>query len=604
MKKSISMLIAGLLALSVAGCAPAGTGTTAAGTSAATTTAAATSTAGTAAGTTGFKAGTYKAEQKGHNGPVKVEVTVGSDQIEAITVDAAAETVGLGDVAIDKVKTQILESQGLGIDTVTGATVSSTAFLAAVTDALTQAGGDINALKAIKPQIDSAPAQDRETDIVVIGAGGAGMTAAVEAVSAGRKVIVVEKMPIVGGNTSRATGGMNAAGTSIQATAGIKDDVETFYNDTFTGGKEENDPEMLRILVENSAAAVDWVNELGAGLTRVSLSGGATNPRIHTPEDGSAVGPVVIKVLSEKLAELGVEILTETTAVDIIEEGDTAVGIVAQTADGQDFTIRAKAVIIATGGFGANAEMVQSFRPDLVGFSTTNHSGATGDGLKLAEDLEADLDDIEFIQIHPTTDPKSGYMFTEGLRGDGAILINQAGQRFTDELLTRDVVSANILKQTEGIAYLVTNEAMRTENAALAGYVTKGYATECATLTDVAKYLGVDAAVVEATMADYEAAITSGKDDLFGRTHLTKSLAEGPWYLLKVTPGIHHTMGGLHIDGKAHVLNEDGEVIKGLYAAGEVTGGIHGANRIGGNAVTDIIVFGRIAGQSAAAELD
>ena len=172
------------------------------------------------------------------------------------------------------------------------------------------------------------------------------------------------------------------------------------------------------------------------------------------------------------------------------------------------------------------------------------------------------------------------------------------------ELLTRDVVSANILKQTDGIAYLVTNEAMRTENAALAGYVTKGYATECATLADVAKYLGVDAAVVEATMADYETAITSGKDDLFGRTHLTKSLAEGPWYLLKVTPGIHHTMGGLHIDGKAHVLNEDGEVIKGLYAAGEVTGGIHGANRIGGNAVTDIIVFGRIAGQSVAAELD
>lgn len=602
MKKTASMLIAGLLALSVAGCAPAGTGTTAPGTSAATT-APATSTAGNA-GSIGFKAGTYSAEQKGHNGPIKVEVTVGSDQIEAITVDAAAETVGLGDVAIEKIKTQILESQGLGIDTVTGATVSSTAFLAAVTDALTQAGGDISALKAIKPQTASIPVKDLETDIVVIGAGGAGMTAAVEAVSAGRKVIVVEKMPIVGGNTSRATGGMNAAGTSIQAAAGIKDDVETFYKDTFTGGKEENDPEMLRILVENSAAAVDWVNELGAGLTRVSLSGGATNPRIHTPEDGSAVGPVVVKVLHEKLTELGVEILTETTAIDIIEEGDAAVGIVAQTADGQEFKIKAKAVIIATGGFGANAEMVQSFRPDLVGFSTTNHSGATGDGLKLAEDLEADLDDIEFIQIHPTTDPKSGYMFTEGLRGDGAILVNQAGQRFTDELLTRDVVSANILKQTEGIAYLVTNEAMRAENAALAGYVTKGYATECATLADVAKYLGVDTAVVEATMAGYETAITSGKDDLFGRTHLTKSLAQGPWYLLKVTPGIHHTMGGLNIDGKAHVLNEDGEVIKGMYAAGEVTGGIHGANRIGGNAVTDIIVFGRIAGQTAAAELE
>lgn len=602
MNKFVSALMSAVLCLGIAGCSAGGASTTAAGTGAAVTAAGTTATGSGVAGTA-FQAGTYEAEEKGHNGPIKVKVTVTDSAIEAIEADASLETKGLGDAAVEKIKGQILESQGLGVDLVTGATVSSKGFLAAVVSALTQAGADVEHLKTIKPAANAAKVEDQEADIVVIGAGGAGMAAAVEAASAGKKVIVLEKMPIVGGNTSRATGGMNAAGTSIQAAAGIKDDVDTFYNDTFAGGKEENDPELLRILVDQSASAVDWVNELGAGLTRVSLSGGATNPRIHTPEDGSAVGPVVVRVLSEKLAQQNVQIMTETTAVDLMEEGEVCTGVVAQTKDGSTFKIKSKAVILATGGFGANSEMVKSFRPDLVGFSTTNHSGATGDGLKLAEDLEADLDDIEFIQIHPTTDPKSGYMFTEGLRGDGAILVNQDGKRFIDELQTRDVVSASILEQTGGVAYLVTNEAMRKENAALAGYITKGYAQECTSLADAAAFLKVDAKVVEETMSAYNKAVETGKDELFGRTHLSVSLAEGPFYLLKVTPSIHHTMGGLKIDKQAHVLNEDGEIIQGLYAAGEVTGGIHGANRIGGNAVTDIIVFGRIAGQTAAAEV-
>ncbi len=583
------------MTLSVAGCA--GNVSTTPGTTSATTA----QTTATAKGN-GLKAGTYVSEQKGHNGMIKVEVKVSDTVIESISVDSGQETKGLGDAAIEKMKGEIIASQGLGVDTVTGATVSSKAFLAGVTDAMTQAGADVEKLKTIKPAKSSVKAVDMEADIVIIGAGGAGMAAAAEAAEAGKKVIIVEKMPIVGGNTSRATGGINAAGTSIQK-AGIKDDVDTFYKDTFTGGKEENDPALLRILVDKSSSAVDWLNELGAGLSRVTLSGGATNPRIHTPADGSAIGPVVVRVLSEKLAELKVSILTETKAVAILEKDGTAIGVEAENKEGEKFKIKAGAVIMATGGFSANAEMVQSFRADLVGFSTTNHIGATGDGINMAETLNAGLDDIQFIQTHPTTDPKTGYMFTEALRGDGAILLNQEGKRFTDELLTRDVVSANILKQTGGIAYLVTNEAMRLENAALAGYVTKGYAVECKTLADAAVYLGVSEVVVADTMAKYNKAIETGKDEEFGRAHLTKSLAQGPFYLLKVTPSIHHTMGGLKIDGQAHVLNKNGNIIKGFYAAGEVTGGVHGANRIGGNAVTDIIVFGRIAGQTAASEL-
>lgn len=551
-----------------------------------------------------FAAGTYTAEEKGHNGPISVTVTVSADKIEKIEVDAKDETPAIAEKAIESVVEKILSSQGLGVDAVSGATVSTGALIKAVTAALEKAGADVEALKNIKPEEIEIKVKDREADIVIIGAGGAGMSAAVEAAGSGKSVIIVEKMPIVGGNTNRATGGINAAETSIQEQEGIKDTIETFYEDTFKGGKEENDPELLSILVENSAEAVDWLNELGAGLTRVSLSGGATNPRIHTPADGSAVGPVVVSVLQEKLEELGVEILMETTATKILEENGRASGIEASDINGNTFKIDAKAVIIAAGGFGANSDMVETFRTDLVGFSTTNHSGATGDGIELGQEAGAALDDIEQIQIHPTTDPESGYMFTEGLRGDGAILISAEGKRFTDELLTRDVVSANILKQKDGIAYLVTNEEMRAENAALAGYVTKEYAVKYETLKEVAEAIGAEEAAVAETMSRYKEAVTSGTDAEFGRTHLEQTLEEGPYYILKVTPGIHHTMGGLKIDTRTHVLNVDGEIIEGLYAAGEVTGGVHGANRIGGNAVTDIVVFGRIAGQTAAEEME
>lgn len=551
-----------------------------------------------------YTPGTYTAEEKGHNGNVKVTVTVTEDKIENIVVDLMDETPGIAGPASEKIVDLILKNQGLGVDTVSGATVSSTAILAAIIKALAEAGADVDALKNIKAEEEEVEVKDMETDIVIIGAGGAGMAAAVEAASYGKSVIIVEKMPIVGGNTNRATGGINAAESSIQEKLGIEDSIETYYNDTFKGGYEENDPELLRVMVENSASAVDWLNELGAGLTRVSLSGGATNPRIHTPEDGSAIGPIVISVLEKKLKELGVEILMETTATDIIEKDGAAVGIEAENVNGKSFKIHADAVIVASGGFGANSKMVESFRADLVGFSTTNHSGATGDGIELGQDVGAALDDIEQIQIHPTTDPESGYMFTEGLRGDGAILLNSEGKRFTNELLTRDVVSANILKQEGGIAYLVTNEEMKEENAALAGYIKKGYATVCETLADVAKAIGAEEEAVTESMEKYKNAVANGKDEEFERDHLTQDLAEGPYYILKVTPGIHHTMGGLKIDTNTHVMSTEGTVIKGLYAAGEVTGGIHGANRIGGNAVTDIIVFGRIAGKTAAEELN
>lgn len=555
-------------------------------------------------GTT-FKAGTYEGVADGHGGKITATVTVTENEITEIKIDAPDETEGLGDVAGEKIVKAIMEGQNLNVDTVSGATNSSKGMIAAITAALEKAGADIKALQNAEAKVigEVVKQEDLTTDVVIIGAGGAGMAAAVEASEAGKSVIIVEKMPIVGGNTNRATGGINAAETKVQEAAGIVDTKETFYKDTLTGGKEKNDPVLLQMMVDNAPGAVEWLNEMGAGLTRVTLSGGATNPRIHTPEDGSPVGPVVVRVLSDKLKELKVDIMMETTAKKINVKDGAVTGVEATDVNGNSFTINAKAVIVTSGGFGANSTMVEEYRPDLVGFSTTNHSGATGDGISMALETGAGLTDIGEIQTHPTTDPESGYMFTEGLRGDGAILVNSNGERFTDELLTRDVVSANILKQEGGIAYLITNEEMRLDNASLAGYVKKGYAIEGKTIEELAKALEIDAAALTNTMNIYGESVKSAEDKAFGREHLTQSLESGPYYALKVTPGIHHTMGGLKIDNSTHVLTEQGTIISGLYAAGEVTGGVHGGNRIGGNAVTDIIVFGRIAGQMASGEM-
>ncbi|UTI44472.1 flavocytochrome c [Niallia sp. RD1] len=280
------------------------------------------------------------------------------------------------------------------------------------------------------------------------------------------------------------------------------------------------------------------------------------------------------------------------------------VGVKATDKNMNPFTVTAKSVILATGGFGANAEMVIEYNENLEGFSTTNHAGATGSGIVMAEEVGADLVDIDQIQIHPTTDPETGYLFTEGLRGDGAILINKEGKRFTNELLTRDVVSKNILAQTDKVAYLVVNQEMADENASLAGYIEDGYATKGETIESLGSESGIDSSTLATTLKNYTKYVKNKKDEEFDRVHLTQTLEEGPYYIIPVTPGIHHTMGGLKIDTQTHVLDKKGNTIKGLYAAGEVTGGVHGGNRIGGNAVADIIVFGRIAGETSASEIE
>lgn len=437
------------------------------------------------------------------------------------------------------------------------------------------------------------------TDVVVIGAGGGGLSAAIEAHDAGANVIIVEKMPFVGGNTARATGGINAAGSRFQKEAGIEDSPELHYADAMKGGENKNDPELLKYMTTHAADAIDWLTEIGADVSEVAAFGGASAKRIHRPAGGAAVGNHLVEVLSANTEERGITTMLETRATEIMEEEGVVKGIKAVDKDGKEIEIHAEAVVIATGGFGANEELFSKYQPQLKGFVTTNQSGATGDGIVMAEALGADLTDIEEIQIHPTVHQETAGLITEGVRGDGAILVNTSGERFTNELLTRDKVSADILAQDNGYAYLVFDQHVRDTLAAIEKYVGQGIVTEAATLDELAATLNLDAATLNNTVATYTAYAKAGKDEAFGREMMESTLDQAPYYAIQVSPGVHHTMGGLHINTNTEVISKDGNVITGLFAAGEVTGGVHGAERLGGNAVADIIVFGRQAGINA-----
>ena len=596
---------------------------------------------------------TYTGEAFGHDkeNPVKVTLTIKDKTITKVEVDASHETNGIGSKAAETMPGAIVAANSLDVDGVSGATQTSKAIIEAATAALKQAGLEPSDLVSKNTSTTKAKDIEETVDVVVVGAGGAGMTAAITATDAGKKVIVVESQPIAGGNSVRSTGGMNAAKTPYQdknefkeaagvektlATAAEKfadnetitalaatvksqwdayqanpqgyfDSVELMELDTLIGGKGKNNPELVKTLAENSAAAIEWLASIGAEVKNVGAFGGASVKRIHRPvnADGkvTAVGAYIVPILEKNLQDRNVQFLFDTTANEIIMKDGKAVGIKATGKDGHKVTINAKSVVIATGGFGANAEMVEKYKPDLKGFATTNAEGAQGQGIDMATAVGAATVDMDQIQIHPTVhieEDGNAHLITEGLRGDGAILVNAEGKRFYDEVSTRDKVSAAIIAQPDKSAWLVVDQSMVDKSAVIAGYIKSGYTVTGATYEELAKAMGVDEATFVSTMNTWNQAVEAKSDAEFNRTSFANPLTTAPYYAIKITPAVHHTMGGIVINPKAEVLNEKGEVISGLFAAGEVTGGVHGANRLGGNAVADFVVFGRIAGQSAA----
>lgn len=458
------------------------------------------------------------------------------------------------------------------------------------------------ALVAVPALAFGACSKTDSADIVIIGAGGGGLSAAVEAYENGVKnIVVLEKMPIVGGNTNRATGGLNAAGTPQQEKAGIKDSVELMIEDTMKGGYNKNNPELVKVLAEQSKDSVAWITKLGGDLSDVGRMAGASVNRTHRPTGGGAVGAEIVATLKKAAEERKIDIRLWNKATEILVDKEGKVtGVKATNKEGKEYTINAKSVVLAAGGFSANESMVVKYNENLKGFATTNHAGATGDGIELAVKLGANTVDMKEIQTHPTVVPGKAVMVTEAVRGNGAILINKDGKRFINELETRDVVSKAILDQKDKVAYLFFDEGMRKSLKATEEYFNMNLVTEANNVSELADKLKIDKAAFEESIKKYNDAVAAKTDGEFKRADMPRQLNGGKVYAIEVTPAVHHTMGGIVINTKAEVLKADGQPIKGLYAAGEVTGGVHGGNRLGGNALADIVTFGRIAGKNAA----
>ena len=593
--------------------------------------------------------GDFTATAKGFGGDVSVTLTLTDGVITGCTAEGKDETEGVGSQAIAKMPGEIAESGSIAVDGVSTATITSNAIKEAAAAALTAAGLNADDYK-IEVKADETKAEDStvDADVVIVGAGGAGMTAAITAAAEGKSVVIVESQPMVGGNSVRATGGMNAGKTVYQdenefgESAGVEktlktaaekyadnetitalaktvseqwaayqanptgyfDSVELMELDTMIGGKGINDPELVETLCANSADAIDWLDEHGITLHDVSSFGGASVKRIHRPVNAEgntvSVGSYMIPLLEENCKKAGVQILLNTTANEILTDANgAAAGIKATGSTGETVTVNAKAVVLTTGGFGANLDMVVKYKPELKGFMTTNAAGIQGQGIEMAQAIGAATVDMDQIQIHPTVEANTAALITEGLRGDGAVLINEEGKRFIDEVGTRDVVSAAEIAQTGSYSWLVVDQAMADASSVIQGYIKKGYTVTGATYEELGKAMGVDAAAFAETMEKWNGYVEAKNDPDFGRTSFANPLNTAPYYAVKVTAGVHHTMGGLKINANTEVLNEKGEVIPGLFAAGEVTGGVHGANRLGGNAVADFTVFGRIAGAAA-----
>ncbi len=558
-----------------------------------------------------FKEGTYVGEAKGYRGEVKVEVKTSKNKIEEVKVIKNTDTPIISEAAAKKVPEQIVKYQSLRVDGVSGATGTSRALTSAVRNALKNSGADLKELNK-KPVIESKKLvkETQKKDVVVIGAGGAGLVAAIEAKNNGAKnVIVLEKMAFAGGNTLISGEEYAAPNNWVQVKKGLKDSNDAFYNDILKGGDNEGDPKLVRVLADNALSGAEWLKDY-INMTfedRQMFFGGHSVERSLVPL--GATGVEMISKLLAKAEELNIPVLYETPAVELIVDKGRVTGVKALSEDKEYTFLAEDGVILASGGFGSNLEMRVKYNKDVdENILSTNTVGITGDGITMAEKIGAQLEDMPFIQTYPTCDPISGALLYFGdvrLVG-GSILVNQEGKRFVEELERRDVISMAIKKQTGNAAYQFCDEAQ----VKLSG-VAEHHADEmnylfnnkllvkANTIKEAADFFGIDAAELEKTVEKYNQYAKDGKDLEFNkRGKLAPFEAKGPFYIMKAVPAVHHTMGGVKIDENARVINTKGEIIKGLYGAGEVTGDIHGTNRLGSDAIADITVFGRIAGQN------
>lgn len=558
----------------------------------------------------------------GGKGAIEVSVTVDENgAVTAIEVTKNGDTAGISDPAVAQIPGLIVEQQTANVDAVAGATKTSDAIMAAVLDAVTKAGLDtVKWSTKVETVVEKAEDVTIETEIVVIGGGGAGLAAAVQANQLGSKVLVLEKMGKVGGNTILAGGALNAVNDRSEQAIAYNDSVEWHYTQTLSGGDYQGDPLLVHTLVSNAWDGVQWLMDLGmefqdetAGLFTVT---GGLWPRAHKPVEPLGTG--FFKTYMNYIdSHDNVDVMLNTCATEIlVDENGKACGVVATGETGNTVTVKAsKGVVMATGGFAANVELRSAYNTQWAdlgdSIKTTNHAGATGDGIKMLQKLGADFVQMGNIQLLPLGDPVTGSL-SGNIEHDveTRIFINKEGNRFVNEGGRRDDMTNALFAQTDAYMWIVmdsdtypTGDERNNFGETANQLVEAGRAVKADTLEELAEKMNVPADALIAAVTEFnrhaEGGDLAGTPDEFGRTLYKTPIDTAPFYAAARVPTVHHTMGGVRINVNAQVLDENGNVIPGLYAAGEVTGGIHGANRLGGNALTDTVVFGRIAGESA-----
>jgi len=597
----------------------------------------------------GFKPGTYTASVPGKNGPIEVSVTFSEKSIDSVEIISQTETVGIADAPIERLPKDIVTYQSVGVDTISGATITSNAILEAVKSCILQANGD--------PEYWSQPVkklagddEEYNADVVVIGGGSAGMAAASMAREAGASVILIEKASILGGNTARSGAFIAAVDPEFEnnfKTSAVErsslekiltyneadfgdyadtltilkkqvdeylksgsdvkfDSVERFMIEHYVstkatdldGNKITADFNLVKIFCNRALDEINWLKNNGVSFSKDKLVSTRNQAVI-----GSGGG--FTKAMAEIVDKNGAEVMLDTEATELMVENGKVVGVKAIKSDGTKVTLNANSgVVLATGGFGANIEMCYEYNnfwdglPD--GMYSSNAPTITGDGIKMAEKLNANTVGMGFIQIMMTA-------ASDGSPEKGSsvqIYVNSDGNRFVDDSNTFSSTALNqaTFKQPGAIAFAVGDANMYNAQGKekIDNSVANGYAFVGDTIEEAAQKAGINAENLKATIEKYNGYADAGNDPDFNRKTFSKKLEQGPYVIVPMKPAFHQTMGGLQINTEAQVLNKDGEAIKGLFAAGEVVGGIEAGNRISGDMLAEALAFGRIAGTNAA----
>lgn len=600
-----------------------------------------------------FTAGSYEGTAEGYAGPLTVNVELSDSKIESVEVTDHSETDGIGTNAIQQLPEHIVETQSTDVEAVSGATLSSEAIIEATESALEESGADIEAIRNSGGEITYDEVNET-TNVVVIGGGGAGLSAAVSAAQEGSDVILIEKTAALGGNTIRAGGPLNAvdperqqnlpaaneeAMQSVEALteveplnekhaqymAELKSDLEEYYSgdadylfdsealhilQTYDGGDYEGDIDFIETLVQNGLETIEWLESNGVvWQDDIQTVPGGLWPRAHLPEN--AAGGDYIKANEELANELGVEIIFDATAEDLIIEDDRVVGVSGVRPDGTEFTIYGdQGVVLATGGFAANEEMRQEYDPSLTeDLGTTNSPVIVGDGIEMGEEVDTNLVGMEHIQSLPLGQPGEGGLegWVGGLGVEYYYQINTDGVRFMAEDGRRDEMTDALLEQEDALSYVIAGSNPESDSGEtiwgdnIDQLVEDGIVFRADTIEELAEQIDVPVENLVETHENFNQYVENSSDPDFDRELFGETI-EAPFYASPRRPTVHHTMGGIQISQEGQAIDVNGNIIPGLYAAGEVTGGIHGTNRLGGNALLDIHVFGRAAGEKVASE--